>query len=140
MKTVHHVVEIAVPRDKVYGALADPGGLAAWWTTGVTTDPRAADTIDFAFEAEFHPRMRAELTPPDAVRWQCVDGAPDWAGDRFDFELTPIDTGTRLRFWQHYSRDLSDDAYGTYNFNWGYYLDSLRQLYESGTGKPFQPR
>ena len=27
-----------------------------------------------------------------------------------------------LRFWEGYARELSDDAYGTYNFNWGYYL------------------
>ena len=36
------------------------------------------------------------------------------------------------------TRELSDDAYGTYNFNWGYYLESLRLLGETGTGKPFQ--
>jgi hypothetical protein len=46
---------------------------------------------------------------------------------------------TTLRFWQHYATELSDDAYGTYNYNWGYYLESLRLLCESGTGHPFEP-
>ncbi len=27
---------------------------------------------------------------------------------------------------------------GTANFNWGYYLDSLRLLCETGCGKPFR--
>lgn len=137
MKTIHHVVEIAVPREEVYAALADPSGLAAWWTTRVTADP-SASTIDFTFEDEFNPRMRAELTAPDAVRWECVAGAADWAGDRFTFELATTNTGTCLRFWQQYSRELPDDAYGTYNFNWAYYLESLRLLCQTGTGKPFQ--
>jgi len=47
-------------------------------------------------------------------------------------------TGTVVRFWENYARELSDDAYGTYNFNWGYYLESLRLLGETGTGKPLQ--
>ena len=46
-------------------------------------------------------------------------------------------TDTRLRFWQEYAVELDDDAYGVYNFNWGYYLESLRLLCVEGTGKPF---
>jgi hypothetical protein len=42
-----------------------------------------------------------------------------------------------VRFWQYYARELSDDAYGNYNFNWGYYLESLRMLTSAGSGKPF---
>ena len=57
---------------------------------------------------------------------------------RIRFELEEKGTGTVVRFWQNYARELSDDAYGTYNFNWGYYLESLRLLGETGTGKPFQ--
>jgi hypothetical protein len=45
--------------------------------------------------------------------------------------------GTRLRFWQEYAVELADDYYGAYNFNWGYYLESLRLLCATGTGKPF---
>jgi hypothetical protein len=44
----------------------------------------------------------------------------------------------RLRFWQEYAIELADDYYGVYNFNWGYYLESLRLLCVTGTGKPFQ--
>jgi hypothetical protein len=30
-------------------------------------------------------------------------------------------------------------VYGTYNFNWGYYLNSLKRLCEEGVGTPFDP-
>ena len=66
-------------------------------------------------------------------------GHEPWADNTFRFELEEKGTGTVVRFWQNYARELSDDAYGTYNFNWGYYLESLRLLGETGTGKPFQP-
>jgi hypothetical protein len=42
-----------------------------------------------------------------------------------------------VRFWQRYATELDDDAYGVYNYNWGYYLESLRLLCETGTGKSF---
>jgi hypothetical protein len=45
----------------------------------------------------------------------------------------------RQRIRQEYAIELDDDAYGIYNFNWAYYLESLRLLCETGTGKPFEP-
>ena len=47
---------------------------------------------------------------------------------------------SRLRFWQEYAVELADDYYGVYNFNWGYYLESLRLLCVTDTGKPYQPQ
>jgi hypothetical protein len=41
-------------------------------------------------------------------------------------------------FFQDYARELSDEVYGIYNFNWGYYLN-LKQLCEKGIGAPFTP-
>jgi len=40
-------------------------------------------------------------------------------------------------FEQVSAQELSDQVYGTYNFNWGYYLGSLKRLCETGTGTPF---
>ena len=46
---------------------------------------------------------------------------------------------TKLRFWQDYAVELRDDAYGIYNFNWGYYLESVPLLCTTGVGKLFTP-
>jgi len=43
-----------------------------------------------------------------------------------------------LKFTQIYANELDDVSYGIYNYNWGYYLDSLREYLEDGKGKPFQ--
>jgi hypothetical protein len=95
--------------------------------------------VDFTFGGDFNPEMRVtELDPPFLVGWECVGGHEPWAENTFRFVLESKGSGTVVRFWQEYARELSDDAYGTYNFNWGYYLESLRMFGESGTGKPFQ--
>jgi hypothetical protein len=71
--------------------------------------------------------------------WEAGGHAP-WQDSTFRFELAPVDDDrTRLRFTQGYGVELSDDAYGIYNFNWGYYLESLRLLCTTATGKPFHP-
>ncbi len=45
---------------------------------------------------------------------------------------------TCLRFWQYYAVELADDYYGTYNFNWGYYLESLSKFCSTGKGAPYE--
>jgi len=139
MKTIHHVFDIAAPQAEVFGALSTGEGLASWWTSEVAADTAAGGSVRFTFGDDFNPVMRIEeLAAPGRVRWACVGGHDPWLDNRFDFELEATEAGTRLRFWQHYARELSDDAYGVYNFNWGYYLESLRLRCETGTGKPYQ--
>jgi len=66
---------------------------------------------------------------------------PRCPGESSTFELAGRPDGrTRLRFTQDYAVELSDDDYGIYNFNWGYYLESLRLLLTTGTGQPYQPQ
>lgn len=56
----------------------------------------------------------------------------------FSFQLKDVDAETGLMFVQEYAQELSDEIYGTYNFNWGYYLRSLKRLCEEGIGTPFE--
>jgi len=79
------------------------------------------------------------LTDGRQLHWRCTGGHKNWQDNTFDFELVPLDDGrTRLRFTQNYATELSDDDYGVYNYNWGYYLESLRLLCTAGAGKPFE--
>jgi hypothetical protein len=44
----------------------------------------------------------------------------------------------RLTFAQDYAIAIGDEKYGKYNFNWGYYLYSLKKYCETGIGLPFR--
>ena len=73
-----------------------------------------------------------------SVEWRCVAGHKNWQDNVFSFELRDVSRETGLMFTQIYAQELSDEVYGTYNFNWGYYLQSLKLLCETGTGTPFK--
>jgi len=139
MKAIIHVSDLATPPEKVFDALTTLSGLAAWWTTKVEGEAGPAGMIDFTFDDDFNPKMQVTgFAARSKLSWTCVAGVEQWRENTFRFELTPHGNGTRLRFRQDYASELSDDDYGSYNYNWGYYLESLRQYCETGTGKPFQ--
>ena len=140
MRTIHHVLTTTAPPAAVFSALTTAEGLSGWWTTKVTAEPAVGSVVQFTFGGDFNPQMRVtDLTPGALVAWECVGGHEPWAANTFRFELAGQDGGTLVRFWQNYARELSDDAYGNYNFNWGYYLESLRLLCVTGAGRPFIP-
>jgi uncharacterized protein YndB with AHSA1/START domain len=140
MKTIIHTVDIQAKPEAVYQAVATEKGLSGWWTTKVKAEERVGGVIDFTFMEGFGPKMKiTQLEPSRLVSWTCVGGHEPWIDNTFRFEVVSQEAGTRLRFRQDYSQELGDDQYGIYNFNWAYYLESLRLYCTTGTGKPFLP-
>jgi uncharacterized protein YndB with AHSA1/START domain len=142
VKTIHHVVDIDAELDAVWAAVTERDRLGLWWSSGIDTSAAAVGSVlHWTFAGDFNPVMEIiSLTPRSSVEWKCLSGHDKWQDNTFRFELVDLgDSRTRLRFWQHYATELSDDDYGTYNFNWGYYLESLRVLCATGSGKPFHP-
>ena len=140
MKTIIHAVHIHAAPNTVYDALTTAEGLSKWWTTQVAIDAGTGGVIWFTFHGDFHPHMQqTALEPHRLVRWSCVAGHPNWQNNTFSFTLEERKDETLLGFVQEYAQELSDEVYGTYNFNWGYYLNSLKQLCETGMEMPFVP-
>ena len=138
MDKIIHAVDVKASKDRVYEALTTREGLAGWWTTDVTADVRVGGLIDFRFGGFFHPVMEViKLDPGRLVSWKCVGGEKDWENGRFSFALEDRASLTLLMFTQDYARELSDETYGRFNYNWGYYLGSLKKLCETGKGAPF---
>jgi len=141
VKTIHHVVDIDADGEVVWRSLTDENALASWWSTKVDSPPTAVGArAVWTFAGDFNPVMETiAVDAPRELVWKCVDGHQPWQDSTFRFRLEALEDGrTRLRFWQDYAVELADDYYGVYNFNWGYYLESLRLLCTSGSGKPFQ--
>ncbi len=140
MKTIIHTVDIQANPERVYKAIATQEGLSRWWTTQVKAEERIQSVVAFTFMEGFGPQMKiTQLESPRLVAWECVGGHEPWTGNTFRFEVVTQEAGSRLRFRQEYSKELDDDQYGIYNFNWAYYLESLRLYCTTGSGKPFEP-
>jgi uncharacterized protein YndB with AHSA1/START domain len=141
VKTILHVLDIDAGPSRVWQALATEEGLAGWWSTKVSADMRLGGVIDWTFQEGFNPDMEiTELSEESKMAWRCIGGHEPWGDNTFVFEIKPLD-GQRTQLWmrQDYAQELSDEAYGIYNFNWGYYLHSLQQFAANGTGHPFEP-
>ena len=137
MKTIHHVVDIDVGVAAVWDALTADVGLAGWWTPQVSVEEAGAGTrVSFVFGGDFNPVMQvAEAADGQRLVWRCVGGHDNWKDNTFTFGLAELPDGrTRLRVTQDYATELSDDDYAIDNFNWGYYLESLRLLLTTETG------
>jgi len=141
VKTIHHLVDVDADADSVWTALTREDRMAGWWSTKVDAPDAVVGTlVRWTFAGDFNPVMEiVDSTEPTSLTWRCVDGHEPWQDSTFRFEVDPIDGGrTRVRFWQDYAVELADGYYGSYNFNWGYYLESLRLFCSTGTGKPFE--
>ena len=139
MKKIIHSLLVKTPAAKVYAALATERGLAGWWSTKVTAVERIGGIVDFEFIGDFNPDMEiTKLEKNKSVHWKCVGGHDNWLDNTFAFDMNEAEGGTQIMFVQIYAQELSDEVYGTYNFNWGYYLNSLKQFCETGAGTPFQ--
>lgn len=138
-KTIHHVADVPAPIQAVWEAITTQHGLSNWWTTEVEApEIDVGETIRFAFQPSFNPQMEVTaLERPHRLEWRCIGGHEPWLNSTFAWSLDQRHEDVRLRFWQHYAFELSDDAYGIYNYNWGYYLQSLYDLVTIGSGSPF---
>lgn len=139
MRKILHAVDIQASPDRVYGALTTQEGLGGWWTTDVNADVREGGRIEFRFADQFAADMEVRrLEENRLVEWSCVEHAPLWQDNTFRFELEPREAGSLLMFTQEYAAEIPAEEYGRYNFNWGYYLLSLKRLCETGEGHPFR--
>jgi uncharacterized protein YndB with AHSA1/START domain len=140
-QTIHHTLQIAAPPARVFAALTEPDQLAGWWTTQVHgNEPALGATLEFTFRGSFQPCMRiVEFDPPARLAWTGVGGHAAWGETDLRFELEPANDGTLLQFWHYLGPERSEEDIAAANCNWGYYMDSLRRLCETGRGKPYQP-
>jgi uncharacterized protein YndB with AHSA1/START domain len=137
---IHHVFDIKAPPELVFGSITTADGLSAWWTTKVQADNAELGSVFlFTFRGPFNPQLRiTEIESPSRLTWEGVSGHDAWGTTTLRFQLDRIDGGTMVSFWHQMGADRPDDAVASANFNWGYYLDSLRFHCETGQGKPYQ--
>jgi uncharacterized protein YndB with AHSA1/START domain len=137
MASIKHLFHINTSKEKVFEALTTIKGLSGWWTATTGGDTKVGGTVQFRFGDMGGPDMKVkEIKPNESVTWECVGGPEDWIGHIFNFHLDTADNKTRVRFEQSGWKE-TDDFYASCNFSWGRYMESLRQLCQTGKGEAF---
>jgi uncharacterized protein YndB with AHSA1/START domain len=139
MNLIHHAFDIQASPETVFTSITTAEGLSGWWTTKVRGDTAERGSVfSFTFQGPFKPQLQiTEIERPSLVAWEGVGGHDPWGATTIRFRLDPTEDGTMVHFSHQMGADRSDAAVASANFTWGYYLDSLRLLCETGHGKPF---
>lgn len=126
---------IDAPPERVYEAIATREGVAGWWTPRVDGSDELGGTMRMHFDlVHSSTDMRVvALEPARAVEWDSTAG--DFKGTTTRFDLEPRGEGTFLRFTQSRWPSASEQ-FATCNFLWGFFMQSLKQLVETGEGTP----
>ena len=119
MVDIVHRVGIKAPASKVYAALSSVDGLAGWWSQATS-----------GFDMDV-----LELTPDQQVRWRVKDGPQEWIGTDIEFALSRQDDYTIVRFGHRRWRE-EGEFMGHCSTKWATFLLSLRDLVETGRGRP----
>ncbi len=135
--SIKHLFHINAPKQKVFEAISTINGLSNWWTTQTTGDAAVGGIVKFSFGDIIGAEMKVtEIIPNEKVSWECVASPYGWVGNTVSFLLDENDGKTRVRF-SHDGWAEQGDYYGGCSFSWGRYMESLRQLCQTGKGEAF---
>jgi uncharacterized protein YndB with AHSA1/START domain len=141
MVDIIHRIGIKAPLAKVYDAVATTPGVAGWWTRETTGTSKVGQTITTRFrskEGKEIGMMEFEvitLDPNREVRWRFKQGPEEWIGTDATFELSYAGDQTILLFGHRNWREAVEFT-AHCSMKWGTFLLSLRELVETGKGRP----
>jgi uncharacterized protein YndB with AHSA1/START domain len=136
MNVIKHFLIIKAPPNKIYQALTTQEGVSNWWTPQNKIGKKVGDINVFDFGSRYHNEMKiVKLEPDNKVEWACFVGDKEWVGTNILFSLEGQESSTVLRF-SHYNWQEETDFFASCNYQWGYYMSSLKQYCEIGTGTP----
>ena len=141
MKDIIHRIGIQAPAAQVYNALATIPGLAGWWTEETTGDSKVGGIVKFVFHLENGELLGGfdmdvlELTPEQKVRWRVKAGPDEWVGTDIEFTLSRQDDYTIVLFGHRLWRE-EVEFMAHCSTKWATFLLSLKELVETGHGRP----
>ncbi|MDX2019414.1 MAG: SRPBCC domain-containing protein [Deltaproteobacteria bacterium] len=136
MPDILHELSINAPIDRVFAAIGSREGLSDWWTTTTSGDSAPGQTLTFTFGTHSIDMRVDALEKPGHIAWQCTREGPEWLGTKITFDLSPKEGRTLLRFG-HRGWAETGRSFAHCNMRWAMFLLSLRELVETGKGRPF---
>ena len=128
-------VEQSSPK-QVYDALTTLDGLSGWWTETTSGETAPGGVIEFRFgDLGGFDMQVADLDPERLVRWNVVDGPPEWVGTSVQWDLRQDGDYTIVLFKHEGWREPVEFMHHC-STKWATFLLSLKQLLETGAGAP----
>ncbi len=141
MADIIHRVGIKGSPEKVFRALSTIEGLAGWWTTDTSGISDVGKSITFQFRdpnGKIIGEMGMEVVrqePFKRVQWKCVKGPEEWIGTEITFDLKQENEFTIVLFGHRNWKEFNEFT-AHCSTKWGVFMMSLKELIETGKGKP----
>jgi len=141
MVDIIHRVGIKAPVSKVYAALSTVEGVAGWWTRETSGSSKIGGTIGVRFhsaEGKEIGRMDMEVVALESnkqVQWRVTAGPEEWVGTEVVFNLSQDGDYTIVLFGHKHWREASEFT-SHCSMKWATFMLSLKELVETGKGKP----
>lgn len=141
MVDINHRVGIKAPISKVYEALSTVEGIANWWTKSTVGDSKPGSDIVVRFLSDEGKEIGSmsfeviDLKPNKKIHWRFKSGPKEWIGTDVIFSLSQEDDYTIVLFshknWHEFVEFMAHCS-----MKWAVFMLSLKELVETGKGKP----
>lgn len=141
MADIIHRVGIKAPISKVYAALSTVEGVAGWWTKQTSGASKIGGMIGVRFHSADGKEIGSmnmeviALDPNKKVHWRFTSGPEEWVGTDVIFNLSQEGEYTIVLFG-HKNWHEANEFTSHCSMKWATFLLSLRELVETGKGKP----
>jgi uncharacterized protein YndB with AHSA1/START domain len=141
MVDIIHRIGIKAPLSNVYAALSTVEGVAGWWTRDTTGEAKPGGTVKVRFRSPTGDEIgkmefeMVELITNKEVRWRFKAGPEEWVGTDVTFSLSQAKGQTLVLFGHRNWREAVEFT-AHCSMKWATFLLSLRQLVETGSGRP----
>ena len=141
MPDIIHRIGIKAAPAQVYAALATVEGVAGWWTKDTRGMSKPGGTIDVQFRTPQGKEIGGmsmevlALEPDRKVHWRFRKGPEEWIGTDATFDLTQDGDFTIVLFGHRNWREPVEFM-AHCSMKWAVFMLSLRELVETGRGKP----
>jgi uncharacterized protein YndB with AHSA1/START domain len=141
MADIVHRVGIKASMQKVYEAISTIEGVAGWWTEQTSGTSQLGSKITFRFLSSLGNEIGSmtmevkSLEPQGKVHWKVLKGPEEWIGTDITFDLHEEDEYTIVIFG-HRNWKESVEFTAHCSMKWAIFLLSLRELVETGKGRP----
>ena len=138
MADIIHRVGIKAPVADVFAAVSTVDGVAGWWTRETTG---AGNEIDVRFLTPSGKELGGmamevtEVEPNRKVQWRFKSGPEEWLGTDATFDLYQDGENTILLFGHRNWREPVEFM-AHCSMKWATFMLSLKELVETGRGKP----
>ena len=137
MAKVKHRVGISGPVNQVFAAITTAKGFAGWWSSSAEIKAEIGGSVDLTFEGLTVLRFRyIDIQENTSVCICCVEGPGPWQGSELLFELEQADDQVFVTL-THQNQASSDENFLYFSTKWTCYLLSLKDLIETGKGRPY---